>query len=408
MRHFAVLALLFAMARPLAAQQPPRPLPDFSSVKRAENSKDRTPSHLQPIQSSAVRGLEWLQRANQPDGKFLSGFNPALAAKIDSDAFLPQTEAALALLRAARFERDDRALALGKQALLRLLQETTTDATQPAIRFTSAPEPFVNRLAACGGLLRAIHELPNPPSDLTTQSRQLASYLISQMQADGSFTLGADDPALKLHLSQTCTGPALAGIVVYQTRTPNLPKTDHVVRAAAYYSTLWRKAKTPLMIPEHTAAYAESYLAGDDPRLAQVVFEMNDWLLTLQYPGDARRPLWTGGFMPWQDGKATNLPPEASSAAYACSLIDAYRVAKKAGDAQRLARYRQSLEQSLAFLITLQYSDARVQHYAEWFRPWVAGGFFNNHQDGNIRLANTAHATAAMIGYMKDVAEPNE
>src|SRR5262245_19564952 len=114
MRPFMVLALPFAKAGPLAAQQPPRPLPDFSSVKRAENSKDKTPDHLQPIQKSAARGLEWLQRANQPDGKFLSGFNPALAAKIDSDAFLPQTEAALALLRAARFERDERALALGK------------------------------------------------------------------------------------------------------------------------------------------------------------------------------------------------------------------------------------------------------------------------------------------------------
>src|SRR5262245_1690712 len=106
MRHFAVLALLFVRTGPLAAQQPPRPLPDFSAAKRADNSNGKTPSHLQPIQMSAARGLEWLQRANQPDGKFLSGFNPALAAKIDNDAFLAQTEAALALLRAARFERD--------------------------------------------------------------------------------------------------------------------------------------------------------------------------------------------------------------------------------------------------------------------------------------------------------------
>ena len=109
--------------------------------------------------------------------------------------------------------------------------------------------------------------------------------------------------------------------------------------------------------------------------------------------------------MPWQDGKSVNLPPEASSAALACSLVDACRVAKKAGDVQRLTRYRQSLEATLAFLITLQYTEARVQHYAEWFRPWIVGGFFNNHQDGNLRLSNTAQATAAMVGYLTHVAE---
>src|SRR5204862_263862 len=135
-------------------------LPDLSSAQPVE-ARGKIPAHLEPIHTSGVRGMDWLRRANQPDGRFLSGFNPALAVKTENDAFLPQAEAALVLLRAARYERDDRAMALGKQALLRLLQETTTDAAQPTIRFTSAPAPFVNRLAAGGGLLRAIHELPN-------------------------------------------------------------------------------------------------------------------------------------------------------------------------------------------------------------------------------------------------------
>jgi hypothetical protein len=405
MHRVTIFVLTLILAPSLAAQDPPRPLPDLSPAKPPEARGGKLPAHLQPVATSAARGMEWLQRANQPDGKFLPGFIPALAAKAEGEAFLPQAEAAMALLRAAHYERDDRALAIGKQALLRLLQDTTTDAAQPAIRFTAAPEPFVNRLAACGGLLRAIHELPNPPDDLRVQARQLASYLASQIQPDGSFALGVDDAAFKMHLAHTCTGPALAGLAAFETRSPGAAKSDRVLRAAAVYSILWRQSKSPLMIPDHTAAYAESYLAGDDARLAQVVFEMNDWLLTLQYSADPRHPLWAGGFMPWHDGKASNLPPETSSAFYACCLVDACRVAKRAGDAQRLARYRQSLEQTLSFLVTLQYTDARTQHYADWFRPWIVGGFFNHHQDGNIRLANTAQATAAMVGYLQHVAE---
>src|SRR5258708_6597335 len=109
MRRFVEIALLLIVAQPLSGQAPPRPLPNFSNAKPAEFKSAKIPAHLQPIYTSGAHGLEWLQRANQPDGKFIPGFIPALAAKIDSDAFLPQTDAALALLRAARFERDDRA-----------------------------------------------------------------------------------------------------------------------------------------------------------------------------------------------------------------------------------------------------------------------------------------------------------
>lgn len=418
MKRLAAIAFALALTGHVLgqpAQEPPKQLPKMFADKAADVNKGKTrteppriPPQFQSTFDAGLRGMDWLQRANQLDGKFLPGFLPALAIKAEGDAFVPQTEATLALIRAARYHRDENALHLGKQALLRLLQDTTTDAAQPTIRFTSAPEPFVNRLAASGGLLRAIYELPNPPDDLRAQARQLAGYLYSQTQADGSFVFATDDAGFKRHLVETCTGPALAGLIVFETRTPGMPKSERAVRAAAYYSAAWRQTKSPAMIPEHTAACAEAYLATNDARFAEAVFEMNDWLLTLQYGGEQRQPLWAGGFMPWQGGKTQNLPPDATSAVYALSLVDACRVAKRAGDAQRLLRYRQSLEASLGFLMTLQYTDARVQHYAEWFRPWIVGGFFNAHQDGNLRLSNSANATAAIVGYLKHVAEVGE
>lgn len=404
MCRVAVLALLIVCVSAIRGQEPPKLLPDLSTDKAtaARTQKTPLPRHLQPIDASSARGMGWLQRANQPDGKFLSGFIPALAIKADGDPFGPQTEAALALIRAARYHGDDRALVLGKQALLRLLQDTTTDTTQPTIRFTSAPDPFVNRLAACGGLLQAIYELPNPPDDLRGQALQLANYLRTQLQSDGTFVLGADDAGLKLHLLHTCTGPALAGLRAFERFEMPNKKIERTQAALFAHHALWRQSKNPSMIPGMTAACRATIGPGTLPESGdvQIVFEMNDWLLTMQY-SDPRQPQWAGGFMPWQNGKTSNAPPDATSAAYACSLVDACLVAKHVGDVQRLQRYRQSLEQTLTFLITLQYSEARVQHYADWFRPWILGGFYNSPQDGNLRLTSTANATAAMAGYLE-------
>ncbi|MEI7688103.1 MAG: hypothetical protein WCL32_24110 [Planctomycetota bacterium] len=409
MSRIGALAWILMLAGTAFGQEPPKALPDLLPGDKSLRPRDipKTPEHLRPLHASSLRGMDWLQRANQPDGKFLPGFLPALAIKAEGDPFGPQTEAALALLRAARYHNDDRALTLGKQSLLRLLQDTTTDTAQPAIRFTSAPEPFVNRLAACGGLLQAIYELPHPPDDLRIQAGQLANYLRAQIQADGSFLLGVDDPALKVHLLQTCTGPALAGLAAFERHESPAKKNERTVAALYAHHAMWRQSKNPAMVPGISAACRANITAASRPDQAevQILFEMNDWLINMQYPADPRQPLAGGGFMPWQNGKTANLPPDATTAFYVGSLIDACRVARQMGDQQRDLRYRQGIEQALAFLITLQYTDARVQHYAEWFRPWILGGFFNNHQDGNLRLSSTANATAALVAYLEHLAK---
>src|SRR5438552_3641909 len=55
---------------------------------------------------SGQRGMEWLQRANKPDGRFLHGFLPALRLPMEGDSYVRQAGAALALARAARFYGD--------------------------------------------------------------------------------------------------------------------------------------------------------------------------------------------------------------------------------------------------------------------------------------------------------------
>ena len=53
----------------------------------------------------------------------------------------------------------------------------------------------------------------------------------------------------------------------------------------------------------------------------------------------------------------------------------------------------------MQFLTTLQYTDANTQHFADWYRPRLVGGFHASHQDGNLRIDYTQHAVSALVQY---------
>ena len=307
------------------------------------------------------------------------------------------------LLRAARVFRDATAAALGKQAMLRMLQETTVDPAQPGVRFSAAPDAFVNRLAANGALVRAIQEISNPPGDVASQSRELQLYLLRQQRNDGSFAVGGADAADQAYLTQTCIGPALLGLAKAG-RARNEPTIDAVIRACPVYVAAWRANKNPQMAANLSAAFAEAFEKTNEASLAQAVFEMNDWLLTLQLRSEKRDAIG-GGFQPWRNGAATTGAPDMSSAPLVGSLVDACRVARQVGDVNRYQRYRQAAEDGLDFLTSLQYTEARVQHFAEWYRPWILGGIFVSPQDGNLHLAQNEQSLNAFIGYLQHVVE---
>src|SRR5262249_37424198 len=114
------------LAVPQAAANPPQPAQHVSAETPAAPARDL--SQLPPLQKqiwlSALRGAEWLYRANGPDGRFTYGLVPALKTPLEGDHFLRQAGAARALARAARFSRDDRYAARATQAIVALLADT--------------------------------------------------------------------------------------------------------------------------------------------------------------------------------------------------------------------------------------------------------------------------------------------
>jgi hypothetical protein len=362
---------------------------------------------------SGRRGTDWLLRANRPDGRFLHGYLPALRAPMEGDHYLRQIEAACALARAGTFYKDDRATAVARQALLTLLLETTVDARNPEIRHPALPSVLVNRIAAAGMLVVAVHELPAPGSDLLAQAQQLCQYVRLKQRHDGSLdvldsTVKASD-GVRDAVEMQYSGPALNALALSQEHRPATWQVDSVRKARDYYLARWKAHKNMDMIPWHTAAYAEAYLATKDQSFADAVFVMNDWLCERQYqqltPG---HPRWLGGFKTWRDGKEIMDAPGAGSALFGESLVQACRVSRQTGDVRRWQRYRQAAQLCVQFVGTLQYTEANTQHFADWYRSILVGGSHGSHEDGNLRLDYSARTVSFFVQYLKHGTEKQD
>jgi hypothetical protein len=382
--------------------------PAKPSAEPARDFSKLTPLQKQ-IWQSAQWGAEWLHRANGPDGRFVHGVVPALQTSLAGDHYLFQVGAAASLSRVARYSGDQRYAARATQAIVTLLADTIQDAQDPQVRYTAFPSASVNRLASAGLLVLAIHELPEPDRDLLAKAEQLCNYIHKQQQADGSFRLddskdtGRADPQ---DATIVYPGEALQGLIRSQQRQPAAWKIDVVRNALVYYKACWRKNPNMGFVPAQTAAYAEAFLLTKEQPFADFVFEMNDWIVRLQYQGfdDPKQVYWSGGFRSFTDGKAMDTMPQVASAAYAEGLAEGCRVARATGDLARHQAYTAAVERCLPFLTTLQYTEANTRHFADWYRPTLLGGFHASQQDGDLRVDYTQQAVSAMVEYLMHVA----
>ena len=388
----ACLSLLFVIPSSHGA--------DASSIAPAVLSA----SQLEPRVRAAA---DWLVKTERPDGSFRYGWEPALDQDLLDESLIRQAGAAVALARCATVLKDEELAQAASLAIDTLLSQTKRIDGRKPTRRPIAPYQAVHPVGFSALILLAITEHPEPTVAMKTSADELANYLMSRQRDNGSIRLGAsDDPADDEDNDADHPGMAYyPGEAVYalsrHAGKSGVTAVEEAVRSSReYYWRHWRREKEPAFIPWQTAAHTEVVARSKDRHSAEFVFEMNDWLLQLQYREGEGKEEWVGGFAAYAEGEKIPLEPGINSASYAESLADAWRTARLMEDRVREARYREALSSAIRFISQLQYDDSSVQHFVPEYRPKLVGAFRAGLRSGTVRIDFTQHASMAMSSIM--------
>jgi hypothetical protein len=341
---------------------------------------------------------------------FHQGFNVAINAPLEPAHYYHQAAAAAALAKVGRLTSTARYAVAAQQACLTLLSSTKTDAADAQIRYTMFPEMSVNRLGSAGLLLRAVHELASPAEIRLVEAEGLANYVRTAQQPDGSFQQQSGSIQAVAHeagaasmMARCNESIAVEGLAWSLSHRPAPWKLEVLNKAAGYYSQ--HVKDLPLTaLPSLISGFSEAALRSKDEGCVAAVFNMADAVCNAQIQPERGRMAWVGGFPTASPGKGTMHAPEAQSARFVACLCDAYRVARRQGDAARTEKYRLTAEKGVQFVASLQYTQATAEHFAEHFQPRVVGSFRSGPGEGLLRLQDTAECTVAVATYLTDVA----
>lgn len=167
------------------------------------------------------------------------------------------------------------------------------------------------------------------------------------------------------------------------------------LQSFAYYRQWHRQYRNPAFIPWHTQAYSLLYQLTGERELRDFVFEMNDWLLSMQQWDGTQYPDIQGRF--YDPDRPQYGPPHASSTGvYLEGLADAYVLAKDALDQSRMDSYQQAIWRGVRSIRQLQFKD-KVDMFYISKRNQVIGGLRTTVYDNTIRVDNVQHCLMAIL-----------
>lgn len=156
--------------------------------------------------------------------------------------------------------------------------------------------------------------------------------------------------------------------------------------------------RNPAFIPWHTQAYHAVWQRTQNVELRDFIFEMNDWLLSMQQWDNAPALDCQGRFY---DPSQQFGPPHASATGvYLEGLCDALLLATSIGDEQRAAAYWTVIRRGLRSLCQLTFKDNVDMYYIEK-RDTVRGGVRTTVYDNSIRIDNVQHNLMAVLKLLK-------
>ncbi len=249
------------------------------------------------------------------------------------------------------------------------------------------------KLGAAALAALAIFESPQRKRFIN-EEYALNSLIHSLGNADGSFDTFYI-PRERKDNQNFYSGEALLFLAARYSVSRNPEELKRIMEAFHYYREWHRQNRNPAFVPWHTQAYFLVWKITKDKALKDFIFEMNDWLLSMQQWDSAEFPDMQGRF--YDPARAYFGPPHASSTGvYMEGLIDAFSIAKELGDQTRAENYRITILRGIRSLMQLQYKDAIDCFYIKHVDR-VLGGVRTTVYDNTIRIDNVQHGLMALL-----------
>jgi hypothetical protein len=360
-----------------------KPNPALISMFRGNELIPQSAVNQRTTQELKDNLAHWLTTQVQPDGRMIYRYFPSTGKEAKDNNMIRQFMATVALVRLGNELHDAHITELARKNLRYNLDHFyELDGEHGLIKYGDV------RLGAVALAALAIVEAPFR-KEFESYELALRKTTEFMLHADGSFQTFYGSQSTANQNFYPGETQLLWSTLYLQSHDEAL--MERIQRVFRYYRTwhLDEKNRNPAFIPWHTQAYVKLLLEKDQPDMREFVFEMNDWLLSMQQ-NDGDYPDTKGRF---HDPKRPKFgPPHASSTAvYLEGLIDAYRLATKVNDQERKKRYRDAIERGLRSLMQIQFTNGVDMFYVSK-REHVFGGLRTTEYDNSIRVDNVQHA----------------
>ena len=300
------------------------------------------------LTGSALQAAAWLLRHQRPDGSFAYEYAPPNSTSEGGwtpyDQLVRQCGCAWAIAMVACISRDRKIGEAAAQAVGGIL-ERHLRRNGPGRLFYLEDMYGEAKLGAPPLLLLAICELGASLRVPRETVDQLTASLIAVQSGDGR--LGTRARGMEWEGSETYYAGqivlALARLYAIRKR----PRLRSVVeRSLEHYRERWQyEDERDLSFTTWMIQACDQWHATvEDDMSRDYAYAMADWALQEQHGEDCQNPLWVGAFQN---------TPGIGTAAYSEGIASALAIAQRAGDEERIERYRSSLLLSMRFLLSL-------------------------------------------------------
>jgi hypothetical protein len=226
------------------------------------------------------------------------------------------------------------------------------------------------------------------------EEKGLRKLIKSLSNKDGSFDTFYI-PRERIDNQNFYSGEALLYIATLFSITNNSNLLSNYKASFEYYRKWHFKNRNPAFVPWHTQACFLVWKKTRDDQLKEFIFDINDWLLSMQQWETVEGMDMKGRF--YDPNNDQYGPPHASSTGvYLEGLIDAFQLARMVNDKDRQEIYRRVILRGVRSIIQLQFKNVSDFFYVA--NPErVLGGIRTTVYDNTIRIDNIQHALMAFL-----------